>query len=58
MKGSADEFISKNPILFSTTDIKQIKNVIDDPGETIRCINPHTINLIKKLKMMPYQFVI
>jgi hypothetical protein len=54
VKKSAEEFISKSPIMFTTTDTKKIKNIIDNPQEAISRINPHTIDLIRSLDLIPF----
>jgi hypothetical protein len=54
VKKSAEDFVSKNPVMFTTTDTKKIKNIIDNPQESISRINPHTIDLIRNLELIPF----
>jgi hypothetical protein len=43
-----------NPLMFTTTDTKKIKNMIDNPQEAISKINPHIIDLIRSLELIPF----
>jgi hypothetical protein len=54
VKKSAEDFVAANSILFSTTDTSQIKDMIENPRQVINRINPHTIDLIRNLYIIPY----
>jgi len=54
VKNWVENFTSKQPILFTTLDTERIKNLLDDPREAIRRINPFTIDVIRNLEILAY----
>lgn len=50
----AQVFASSHPNLFSSSESAEVKKLLDDPDEAIRRVNPHTIDLISNLELIPY----
>ena len=56
IRQAAEEYAAKQPIIFSATTPERIlaRKFVNSPDEFISKMNPHTIDLIRNLEVIPY----